>query len=191
MMTTSTVAASGADKSHTISLLRHRFSGLRHLKLWVLLSGLTGALIAFCAVTSWLYLAVYQPDRQSSPDQAEAVVKAASAGTVAVLTYKPDTAQNDFRTAKAHLTGDFLNYYDQFTQQVVTPALQRSGVTTTASVVKAAVSDLRADSAAVLLFVNQSTSSAQHPEPNLTESSVNVVLRKVHGEWLISTFDPV
>lgn len=191
MTTTSTVAESAADRSHATSHLLHRIWGLRRTKLWVLLSALTVALIACCAVTSWLYLAVYQPDRQSSPTQAETVVEAASAGTVAVLSYKPDTAQNDFRTAKAHLTGDFLNYYDQFTQQVVTPALQRSGVTTTASVVKAAVSDLRADSAAVLLFVNQSTASMQHPEPGLTESSVNVGLRKVHGEWLISTFEPV
>ena len=164
---------------------------LRHNKLWLLLSVLTVALIACCATASWLYLAIYRPDRQSSPAQSDTVIKAASAGTVAVLTYKPDTAQGDFTTAKAHLTGDFLNYYDQFTLQIVTPALQHSGVRTTASIVKAAVSNLRADSAVVLIFVNQSTSSAQHPEPSLTESSVNVGLQKVHGEWLISSFDPV
>jgi Mce-associated membrane protein len=156
-----------------------------------LLSVLTGALIACCAFTSWFYLAVYQHDRQSSPAQADMAVKAASAGTVAVLTYKPNTSQSDFATAKAHLTGDFLNYYDQFTQQMVTPALQHSGVSTAASVIKAAVTDLRPDSADVLVFVNQSTSSTQHPEPNLTESSVKVGLRKVHGDWLISSFDPV
>jgi Mce-associated membrane protein len=164
---------------------------LRLTRLRVLLIMLTTALIAGSIVTSWLYFAVYQPDRQSSPSLADAVINAASKGTVAVLTYKTDTAQRDFTTAKSHLTGDFLNYYDQFTQQIVTPALQHSGITTTASVVKAAVSDLRPDSAAVLLFVNQSTLNAQHPEPNLTESSVKVGLRKVHGDWLISTFEPV
>jgi Mce-associated membrane protein len=191
MTTISTATEPPADGHDTKRPLRQRVWRQYRNKLWLLLSVLTGALIAFCAVASWFYLAVYQHDRQSSPAQADLVVKAASAGTVAVLTYKPDTAQHDFATAKAHLTGDFLNYYDQFTQQIVTPALQHNGVTTTASVIKAAVSALRPDSAAVLLFVNQSTSSTQHPEPNLTESSVNVGLRKVHGDWLISSFDPV
>lgn len=181
-------AATGRDATPT---LHQRVWRLCRNRLWLLLSVLTGALLACCAVMSWFYFAVYQPDRQSSPAQADTVVKAASAGTIAVLTYKPDTSQSDFAAAKTHLTGDFLSYYDQFTRQIVTPALQHSGVRTTATVVKAAVSDLRAESAAVLLFVNQSTSSPQHPDPNMTESSVNVGLRKVHGDWLISSFDPV
>jgi Mce-associated membrane protein len=144
-----------------------------------------------CAVTSWLYVAAYRPDRQASLAVADTAIKAASSGTVAVLSYKPGTAQSDFATAKAHLTGDFLTYYEQFTQQVVTPALQQKGVRTSAVVVKAGVSRLDSDSALVLLFVNQTTSSAQNPEPRVMSSSVNVGLRKVHNDWLISSFDPV
>jgi Mce-associated membrane protein len=182
---------STADEPDATRPLRQRVWRLCRNRLWVLLSLLAGVLIASCAVESWFYLSVYQHDRQSIPAQADVVVKAASVGTVAVLTYKPETSQTDFATAKAHLTGDFLTYYDQFTQQVVTPALQHSGVSTTASVIKAGASDLRPDSAAVLIFVNQSTSSREHPEPNVTESSVKVGLRKVRGDWLISSFDPV
>jgi Mce-associated membrane protein len=152
---------------------------------------LAAVLIASCAVMSWLYLAMYRPDRQASAAVADAAVKAATAGTVAVLSYKPDTAAGDFATAKSHLTGEFLTYYDHFTQEVVGPAVQQKGVRTTAAIVQAAVSDLRPDSAVVLLFVNQSTSSAQNPEPSMTASSVNVGLRKVHGDWLISSFDPI
>jgi Mce-associated membrane protein len=157
----------------------------------LLASALTVALAVSGAVIVWLYLEVYQPDRQSSPAVANTVVKAASAATVAVLSYKPDTAQSDFATAKEHLTGGFLTYYDQFTQQVVAPAVQQKGVRTNATVVQAAISDLQPDSAVVLLFVNQATSSAQNPEPSMTASSVKVGLRKVHGDWLISSFDPV
>jgi Mce-associated membrane protein len=191
MTTLSTATEPAADGREATPTLRQRVWRICRNRLWLLLRVLTAVLLACCAVISWFYFAVYQPDRQSSLAQADTVVKAASAGTIAVLTYKPDTAQSDFAAAKAHLTGDFLKYYDQFTQQTVTPALQRSGVSTTATIVKAAVSDLRAESAAVLLFVNQSTWSSQHPDPNKTESSVNVGLRKVHGDWLISSFDPV
>jgi len=134
---------------------------------------------------------MYRPDQQSSRSTADAVVKAATTGTVAVLSYKPDTAQSDFATAKSRLTGDFLTYYDQFTQQVVGPAVTQKGVRTTAAVVQAAITDLQPDSAAVLLFVNQSTSSGVNPQPSMTASSVNVGLRKVGGKWLISSFDPV
>lgn len=191
MTATSNTPESTADQLDTTGAEPRRIWQVHWNRRRLTASALTVALAACCAVMSWLYLTVYRPDRQSSPAMADTVIKTASAGTVAVLSYKPDTAQSDFATAKTHLTGGFLTYYDQFTQQVVAPALQQKGVRTTAAVVKAAVSDLQPDSAVVLLFVNQSTSSAQNPDPSITSSSVNVGLRKVHGNWLISSFDPV
>jgi Mce-associated membrane protein len=162
---------------------------------WMTRRLLTGvvmvALACCCASTSLVYIAMYRPDQQTTRAAADTAIKAASAGTVAVLSYKSDTAQSDFATAKAYLTGDFLTYFEQFTQQVVTPALQQKGVRTTAAVVKAGVNRLDSDSASVLLFVNQTTSSVQNPEPRIASSSVNVGLRNVHGQWLISSFDPV
>ena len=148
-------------------------------------------LVASYGGVSWLYFAIYRHDQQSSPSVADAVVKAAASGTVAVLSYKPDTAQSDFATARSRLTGDFLTYYDQFTGQVVGPAVTQKGVRTAAAVVQAAITNLQPDSAAVLLFVNQTTASGQNPQPSMTASSVNVGLRKVGGNWLISSFDPV
>jgi Mce-associated membrane protein len=110
---------------------------------------------------------------------------------VALLSYKPDTLNQDFAAAKSHLTGDFLNYYDQFTKQVVTPAAQTKAVTTTAQVVGAAASELHPNSAVVLIFVNQVTTSKERPDPAMSASSVLVSLTKVHGNWLITKFDPV
>ena len=157
----------------------------------LLAGALAVVLLASWGGLAWLYFAVYRPDQQASPSVADAVVKAATTGTVAVLSYKPDTAQNDFAAAKSRLTGDFLTYYDQFTTQVVGPAVTQKGVRTTAAVVQAAVTDLQPDSAAVLLFVNQTTAGGQNPQPSMAASSVNVGLRKVGGNWLISSFDPV
>ena len=47
------------------------------------------------------------------------------------------------------------------------------------------------DSANVLLFVNQGTTSKENPDGSFVASSVKVGLKKVDGHWLISTFDPV
>jgi Mce-associated membrane protein len=147
--------------------------------------------VSSVALAAWLYWYQYRPDRQTDADAKHAVVSAASDGAVAILSYSPESLDHDFSSAKSHLTGDFLSYYDQFTRQIVTPAAKQKGVKTTAAVVGAAVSELHPDSAVVLVFVNQSTTAADRPAPSLASSSVLVKLTKVNGTWLISEFDPV
>jgi Mce-associated membrane protein len=133
----------------------------------------------------------YLPDRDVNDAAAKAAVAAASEGTVAVLSYSPETLEHDFSSAKSHLTGGFLSYYEQFTQNIVGPAAKMKSVKTTAVVLRAALADFHADSAVVLLFVNQSTQSGNRPEPAYSSSSVTVKLTKADGKWLISSFDPV
>lgn len=143
------------------------------------------------ALAAWLYVNQYRPDKQTDATAAQSAVAAARDGTVALLSYKPDTLNQDFAAAKSHLTGDFLNYYDQFTRQIVTPAATEKKLTTTAQVVGAAASELHPNSAVVLLFVNQATVSKDRPDPSLASSSVLVSLTKVHGQWLITKFQPI
>jgi len=65
-------------------------------------------------------------------------------------------------------------------------------VKTSASVVRAAVSDIHPESAVVLVFVNQTmTTSKENPDGAFAASSVKVGMKKIDGAWLISTFDPV
>jgi Mce-associated membrane protein len=148
-------------------------------------------LLAAGGLAGWLYFTQYRPDKQTDDAVAQSAVNAARDGTVALLSYKPDTLNQDFAAAKSHLTGDFLNYYDQFTKEVVTPAAQTKGVTTTAQVAGAAVSELNPDKAVVLVFINQATTSKERPDPAMASSSAKVSLAKVHGEWLITKFDPL
>ena len=147
--------------------------------------------VASLALLGLQYWFSYRPDRATDAGAAKAAISAASEGTVAVLSYSPDTLDRDFSSAKSHLTGDFLSYYDQFTQQIVAPAAKQKAVKTTAVVLRAAVSELHPGSAVVLLFVNQSTQSKDRPEPTFTNSSVTVTLTKANGRWLISSFNPV
>lgn len=123
--------------------------GQRHRDLWrmqVTLKPVPVILILLMLIsggaTGWLYLEQYRPDQQTDSGAARAAVAAASDGTIALLSYSPDTLDQDFATARSHLAGDFLSYYDQFTQQIVAPAAKQKSLKTTAKVVRAAVSEL-------------------------------------------------
>lgn len=147
-------------------------------------------LVASLSVLGWLYWFSYRPDSAVDADAAKAAITAASDGTVAVLSYAPDTIERDFSTARSHLTGEFLTYYDNFTKQIVGPATQQKSLKTTAVVLRAALTEFQPNSAKVLLFINQSTLSKDRPEPTMTSSSVLVTLTKADGKWLISQFNP-
>lgn len=140
---------------------------------------------------TWLYFKQYRPDKQTGPSVASAVANAASDGTVALLSYSPDTLDKDFAAAKTHLSGDFLSYYNQFTEQIVAPAAKQKSLKTNARVLGAAVQELHPNSAVVLVLVDQSTTSKDNPDPAMASSSVLVSLARVNGAWLITKFDPV
>jgi Mce-associated membrane protein len=149
------------------------------------------ALIASAGVAAWLYFQQYRPDQETNAAVAGVALDAAKTGTVALLSYAPGSLDKDFAAAKSHLTGDFLSYYTQFTEQIVTPAAKQKSVKTAAAVVRAAVSELHPDSAVVLVFVNQTTVSKENPDGAFAASAVKVGLKKINGAWLISSFDPV
>jgi Mce-associated membrane protein len=148
-------------------------------------------LVGSAGLASWAYMTQFRPDRQTDAAVAADTIKAASDGTVALLSYAPETLDKDFATAKTHLTGDFLDYYTKFTTDIVTPAAKQKSVKTSAAIVRAAVAELKPDSAVVLVFLNQTTTSKENVDGSFTASSVKVSLAKVDGAWLISAFDPV
>jgi Mce-associated membrane protein len=149
------------------------------------------ALVAAAGLAAWTFYFVYQPDRETDSAAADSAIKAASDGTVALLSYSPDSLDKDFAAAKSKLTGSFLSYYTQFTEQIVAPAAKQKAVKTEAAVVRAAVSEIRPDSAVVLVFINQTTESKDRPDASFINSAVRVTMQKVDRGWLISSFDPV
>jgi Mce-associated membrane protein len=142
-------------------------------------------------VATWLYFKQYRPDQQTDADAKRTVVAAASDGTVALLSYSSDSLDKDFAAAKSHLAGDFLSYYDQFSQQSVAPVAKQKSMKTTAKVAGAAVTELHPDSATVLVFVDQTTTTKDSPQPSVAVSSVLVHMNRVNGTWLITKFNPV
>lgn len=152
---------------------------------------LTVALVAAAGAAAWMFFFVYQPDKATNDAAGQSAIEAASEGTVALLSYSPDSLDKDFAIAKSKLTGSFLSYYTQFTEQIVTPAAKQKSVKTQASVVRAAVSEIRPDTAVVLVFINQTTESKDRPDASFINSAVRVTMQKINGGWLISSFDPV
>jgi Mce-associated membrane protein len=142
------------------------------------------------ALLAALFYLEYRPDKQTDTETKQSVLAAAKADTIGLLSYSPDTFDQDFKAAKSLLTGDFLTYYAQFGEQVLRPAATQKGVKTSAVVPRAAVSELHPASAVVLEYINQTTMTKEKPQPAATASSVLVKLAKIDGRWLISSFDP-
>jgi Mce-associated membrane protein len=117
-------------------------------------------------------------------------VRAATDGTVAILSYKPDTVEKDLGAASDRMTGSFRDSYTSLTRDVVIPGSKEKHITAMANVPAAASVSASGNRAVVLVFVNQTTTMGNDPPTN-TASSVRIALEKVNGKWLISQFDPV
>jgi len=150
-----------------------------------LLPGLAWSLAAGVGLLKWRDTSV----RDAAVARAESM-QAATDGTIALLSYRPDTVQRDLEAARGRLTGTFLNAYTQLTHDVVMPGAKQKQISAVATVPGAASVSASANHAVVLLFVNQTIIVGQDA-PTSTASSVRIGLDKIGGRWLISQFDPV
>jgi Mce-associated membrane protein len=178
---------SGAE-GQTVGPLRQGLAWCRQRRVAVVAIGLV---LASALVAGAVYWWLYRPDQLTGEAAQQQVVAAAKEGIEAALSYSPENLQKDLDNAKSHLTGQFLDYYSDFTAKVVTPAATQKGVKTEANVARAAVSQMRPGKADVLVFVNQVTTSKDRPTPALATSTVMVTMVKSGDRWLIAEFNPV
>ncbi|WP_057312159.1 hypothetical protein [Mycobacterium tuberculosis] len=150
-----------------------------------LLPGLALALTCGAGLLKWQGGA----GRDAAVARAESV-RAATDGTTALLSYRPDTVQHDLESARSRLTGTFLDAYTQLTHDVVIPGAQQKQISAVATVAAAASVSTSADRAVVLLFVNQTITVGKDAPPTAA-SSVRVTLDNINGRWLISQFEPI
>lgn len=110
--------------------------------------------------------------------------------TVRLLSYKPDTVEQDLGSARDLLTGEFRDSYTQLINDVVIPGSKEKQISAVATVPAAASVSAEPNKAVVLVFVNQ-TVVVGSDAPTGTTSSVEVTMDRVGDRWLISEFDPV
>lgn len=116
--------------------------------------------------------------------------QAAKDSTVALLSYSPDTVQQQLGAARDLLTGTFRDSYTALTNDVVIPSAKQKQISAAATVSAVASVSATPRHAVALVFVNQTTIVGSGA-PTGTSSVVQVSLDKVGGKWLISSFDPV
>jgi len=136
------------------------------------------------------YLKWLDGKERESRVAAEQSVKAASESTIAILSYKPETVDQELKTAADRLTAGFRQQYTQLVTDVVAPGAKQQHITAVATVPAAASVIATGKQAVVLVFVDQTTTIGNDP-PTQSTSSVRVTLDKIDGKWLISQFDPV
>lgn len=155
-------------------------------------------IVAFCVLPALAvglaaaagYLKWEQTSAQIATSGDHTAEQVAADGTVALLSYRPDTVVQDLDAAQRFLTGQFLDSYRSLTQDVVIPGSQEKQITAVATVPAIAAVSSTADRVVLLAFVNQ-TVTVGKDAPTNTSSSVRVTVDRAEGQWLISAFDPV
>lgn len=117
-------------------------------------------------------------------------VQVAKDSTITLLSYNPDTVEQQLTDARSLLTGSFAEAYTELTTNVVIPGAQEKQISAVATVPAAASVSADPDKAVVLVFVNQ-TVVVGADAPTDTASSVRVTMERHGDRWLISGFDPV
>ncbi|KUI31768.1 hypothetical protein AU195_08400 [Mycobacterium sp. IS-1496] len=159
--------------------------GWKNVGVWVVLPVLAFLLAIAAGLLKWQYAGLHGSDVAAGP-----ALQAARDGTVAMLTYRPDTVEQDLTTARDFLTGDFRDSYSSLVNDVVIPGAREQQVSAEAKVAAAATVSAGVNRAVVLVFVNQTTAIGNGPPSDLA-STVRVTLDNVGGRWLISDFTPI
>lgn len=136
------------------------------------------------------YLKWLEASARLSQEAAAKSVQAATESTIAMLSYRPETAEKDLTTAGDRLTGVFRDDYTKLIKDVVVPDAKQKWISSVATVPAAASVSATKNHAVVLVCVDQTTVIGNEPPSNFT-SSARITLEKVHDRWLISQFTPV
>jgi Mce-associated membrane protein len=164
---------------------KRRTDRWRRVVIFGVLPGLALMLATAAGYTKWCAGA-------ASASQLAAVeaAKVATDGTVAMLSYKPDTVERTLDAARDRLTGKLKDSYLKLTHDVVIPGSKQKQIAAVASVPAAAPITASPNHAVVLIFVDQTVTVGADP-PTDTASRIRVTVDKVKNQWLISGFDPI
>jgi Mce-associated membrane protein len=178
-------AGSSSENTHVAPVARRRRVAWASMAVYGLLPALVLALGGVAGCLQWKDVSLSQNDTAKTD-----ATKAAAEGTIALLSYKPETVDKDLEAAKKYMTGNFLNSYTSLTRDVVIPGAKQKKISAVATVPAAAWTKASAMHAVVMLFVDQ-TMIIGDSAPTSTASSVRVTLDKIDNRWLISQFDPM
>ena len=141
---------------------------------------LAGCLAVVVAGGWWLH------QQRSDEDRDHTIRDTAETAVTAVLSYDYRRLQPGMDETTPLLTGDAEKQYVELQQPLLATAPRLKAVVQ-AEVKAVAVLDSDDDSARVLLFVDQTSTSKKLTQPQLDQSRVLVTLERSGDRWLVST----
>ena len=154
---------------------------------------LTAVLVALLALAGLLALGLLGTDGVKEVSEAEAIEQstrtapaAAEAAATAILAYDFRSLDADQDAASRLMTEDFAEEYAETFEKVVRPAAEETRAKVTASVLATSVVRATEDTARVLLFVDQATTSTANERPQIALNRVEMSLVRDGDSWLVS-----
>jgi Mce-associated membrane protein len=154
----------------------------------IVLALLAVVLVACVAVSAWGQLWLHGQHQDDS--RRAAALAAAKTGTAEILSYDYRRLAAGAKSTSALLTGNALSQYHDVQAPLLKAAPGLKAVVS-AQVKVATVLSSSSDTARVLLFVDQTSTSTKLTAPQLDQSRVVVGLVRRHGNWLISSISAV
>ncbi|SDH29600.1 Mce-associated membrane protein [Rhodococcus triatomae] len=156
----------------------------------VLLRVAVAAVIGVLVVTIGWMLYLQRQDNLVEQARTDAT-DAAAAQAVAMLAYEFGNVDEQLAEAADGLTGSFREDYRTLVEEAIAPGAKEKKLTVQVTVQAKSVVEADADSATVLLYLNQVTTSAEAPDARTVGSRITMDLEKVDGTWLTSRLTPV
>ena len=150
---------------------------------WLLASVAVLIFVAALALSGFLGWKLWQ---KSEIEQAGQQARAAADSYAQVLTsIDSNRVDENFDQVLAGATGEFKDMYSQSSMQL-RQLLIDNKASAHGVVVESAVQSATRDTVVVLLFVDQSVSNTQVPDPRIDRSRIKMTMQKVDGKWLTS-----
>ena len=148
------------------------------------------AAVAVAAVATVVAGQLWLRGERAEDERADQVRDAADRAVTAVLSYDYRRIEDGMEETAPLLTGDAEAQYVEVQEPLLQTAPRLKAVVT-AEVKSSTVLEHDDDSARVLLFVDQLSSSKKLQQPQLDQSRVVVTLARDGGRWLVSTLAAV
>ena len=155
----------------------------------IVLSVVLALLLVLTGLAAWGLLGT---DGVQDINEADAVDRsmrtapaAAEAAAAAILAYNHETLDADQDSATRFMTEEFAAEYSDTFEKVVRPAAEANNAKVTATVNASSVIRATEDTARVLLFVDQSTTSTANDGPQIALNRVVMSMVREDGSWLV------
>lgn len=152
---------------------------------------LTATAVLLIGVVAWFDLHAWQEqEAESDIDGArEAAIEVAREAVPGLLSYQPETLDEDVQHARSLLTDVFAPEFIELQDMLIRPAVRRD-LSTVATVDRIAVTSSAANEVGLLVFLEQTTTTGGEPAGEPVATRATVRLRLVDGTWLVDDLRP-